>query len=105
MSEFVRQVTPFDENFLHLKLEHTCGLITIVAIYAPPEDHNLEDSEQFYQKLELVVRRCLAGDVFVVLVDFNVEIGSDRLGYELCLDPQNLRARKVNSQILQDLQY
>ena len=39
LSECVRQVTPVDDRILHIRLEHTCGFMTVVAVYAPPEDH------------------------------------------------------------------
>ena len=100
LSECVRQVTPVDERILHIRLEHTCGFMTVVAVYAPPEDHSLRDKEQFYHKLDSVVGRCPTGDVLVVLGDFNAETGSDRAEYESCLGPHGFGDRKDNSQFL-----
>ena len=62
----------------NIMLEHVCGLITVVAVNAPPEDHGLRDREHFYQKLNSVVGRCPTGDALVVLGDFNTETGNDR---------------------------
>ena len=77
LSECDRQVTPVDE-----RLEHTCGFMTVAAVYAPPGDHLLRDKEEFYHKLELLDGRRPDGDVLVVLVDLNAETGSDMAGYE-----------------------
>ena len=89
LSKCVRQVTPVDERILHIRLEHTCGFMTVVAVYAPPKDHSLRDKEQFYHKIDFVVGRCPTGDVFVILSDFNTDTGSYRAGYESCLGAWN----------------
>ena len=69
LSEFVRQVTAVDERILFIKLENNCGFMTVVAIYAPPEDHELRDREQFFHKLDSVVGICLIGNILFVLGD------------------------------------
>ena len=71
-----------------------------MAVYSPLKNHELRDKEEFYHKLDSVVGRCPAGDVLVVLGDFNAETGSDMAGYELCLGPHGFRARNGNTQFL-----
>ena len=102
LSECVRQVTAVDERILHVRLEHTCGFMSVVAVYAPTEEASLEDKEQFYFRLDSVVGRCPAGDVLVILGDFNAETGSDRAGYESCVGPHGFGTRNENSQFLLD---
>ena len=60
-------------------LEGRCGLMTVVAVYPQPEDHELRGKEQLYSKLELVVGRCLTGDFLVFLGNFNAETGRIRI--------------------------
>ena len=97
LSECIRQVPPVDDRILLIRLKLTCGLMTAVAVYTPPEDHELRDWEQFYLKLDSVVR-CRSADVIVVLGDFNADTGSDRVGYESCLVPQDFGVQNENSQ-------
>ena len=47
-----------------------------------------------------MVRRCPAGDVLVILGDFNVETSSNRAGHESCLSPHGLGARNNSRQFL-----
>ena len=100
LSECVRQVTPVDDRILHIRLEHTCGFMTVVAVYAPSEDHELREKEQFYPNLDSVDGTCPTGDFLVVLSNFNAGTGSDSAGYESCLGPQSFEARNDNSQFL-----
>ena len=60
------------KGFSSFGLEHTCGFMTVVAVYTPSEDHELRDKEQFCHKLDSVV-----GNVLVFLGNFNAEKGSD----------------------------
>ena len=73
--ECVRQVTSVDDMIFHVRLEYTCVLLTVVVVNAPPEDHELRYKEQLYHKVDSMVERCPAGDVLVVLNDFNAETG------------------------------
>ena len=57
---YIKLFSTVDEKILHIKLEHTCGFITLVAAYTPLHPRT-KSGRQFYQKLELVVRRCPAG--------------------------------------------
>ena len=74
--------------------------MTVVAVYTPPEDHELRVKEQFYHKLDLVVGRCPAGDVLLFFGNFNAKTGNDRAGYESFLGPHGFGARKKNNQLL-----
>ena len=48
LSESVKQVTRVYEKILHIRLENTCGFMTVVAIYVTPDDQELRDKEQLY---------------------------------------------------------
>ena len=103
--ESVKQVTPVDERVLKIRLDHTYGFITAVAVNAPPEYHELRDKQWFNQKLDSVVGICSAGDVLVVQCDFNVEPDSIRARYELCLDDYGFGTWNENSQFFPDFRY
>ena len=54
LSDCARWVTLVDERILYIRLEHTYGFMTVLAVYAPPEDKAPETKEEFYHKLESV---------------------------------------------------
>ena len=92
-------VTPVDERILLLRLKHTLGFISLIAVYAPTEVYELEEKEVFYAKLDSVVDQCSPRDTLVVLGDFNGVTGTDRAGYELCVGPHGSSTRNINSSL------
>ena len=59
----------------------SCGLLSVVAVYAPTDEPSLKDKTQFYLRLDSVIRRCPKGEVLVGMDDFNAEIGRETVGY------------------------
>ena len=45
LSECVKQVTSVDERIIHVRLTHICGFMTVVAVYASLNGHELRDKE------------------------------------------------------------
>ena len=93
-------VTPVDERVMLVRLKHTLGFISLIAVYAPTEMSELEEKEMFYAKLESVVDQCPSRDTLIVLGDFNAVTGTERAGYELCVGPHGSGTRNVNSSFL-----
>ena len=93
-------VTPVDERLLLVRMKHSLGFISLVAVYAPTEVRDLEEKELFYAKLDSIVEQCPPGDTLIVLGDFNAVTGTDRTGYELCVGPHGSGTRNTNSSLL-----
>ncbi|XP_037779358.1 uncharacterized protein LOC119575893 [Penaeus monodon] len=55
------KVTPVDERILLVRMKHTRGFISLVAVYAPTEESGL------HTKLDSVVDQCPQGDNLMVL--------------------------------------
>ena len=96
----VDEVTTVDERIMLLRLRHTLGFMSIVAVYAPTETSDLEEKEMFYAKLDSIVDQCPSRDTLLVLGDFNAVTGTERAGYELCVGPHGSGTRNVNSSLL-----
>ena len=56
--------------------------VKIIQTYAPDGSHEEEDVEEFYDNLEEEMRRTKAGDITIVIGDFNSKIGNDNIDYE-----------------------
>ena len=93
-------VTPVDERIMWVRLKHTLGFMSIIAVYAPTETSELEEKEMFYAKLDSMVDQCPSRDTLIVLGDFNAVTGTERAGYELCVGPHGSGTRNVNSSFL-----
>jgi sorting nexin-29 len=85
-----------------VRLRHTLGFLSLVAVYAPTEVRDLKEKETFYARLDSVVYECPRRDTLLVLGDFNACVGADRAGYESCLGPHGAGARNCNGSLLLD---
>ena len=98
----VVKVTNVDERIMLVRMEHTIGFISLIAVYAPTEMRDLEEKELFYAKLDSIVEQCPPRDTLVVLGDFNAVTGTDRDGYEICVGPHGSGTRNQNSSLFLD---
>ena len=98
----VDRVTPIDERIMLVRLKHSLGFISLIAVYAPTEMSDLEEKDLFYTKLDSVVDQCPSRDTLLVLGDFNAVTGTDREGYRECVGPHGSGTRNSNSSYLLD---
>ncbi|XP_045124384.1 uncharacterized protein LOC123512207 [Portunus trituberculatus] len=87
---------------MRLRLKHSLGSMSDVAVYAPTEVCETEE-ETFYAKLDSVLDQCPCRDALNVLGDFNAVTGTERAGYELCVGPYGSGTRNDNSSFLLNL--
>ena len=59
--------------------------MSMIQAYAPTTDHSYEEVEQFYEKLENIIRTVPKNDVLVMMRDWNAKISVDAMktGLEL----------------------
>ena len=79
-----------------MRLKHTLGFMSLVAVYAPTAVCVADQKEMFYPKLDCsgsVPRR----DTLIVLGDSNAATGTERAGYKLCVGPHGSGTRNTNS--------
>ncbi|KAG0719990.1 Craniofacial development protein 2 [Chionoecetes opilio] len=101
----VVEVTPVDMGgimggIMRVRMKHTLGFMSLVAVYAPTEVRKTEEKEMFYAKLNSVLDQCPSWDTLIVLGDFNATTGTVRNGYELCVGPHGSSTRNTNSSLL-----
>ena len=81
------EVAPVDERIMRLRVKHSVGFMSVVAVYAPTEVCETEEKEMFYAKLDSVLDQCPRRDALIVLGDFNAVTGTERAGYKICVGP------------------
>ena len=92
----VVEVTPVDERIMQLRLKHSLGFMSVVAVYAPTEVCETEEKEMFYAKLDSVLNQSPHRDAFIVLGDFHAVTGTEKAGYEICVGPHGSGTRNDN---------
>ena len=69
----VVEVTSVNESIMRLRLRHSLGFISVVAVYAPTEVCETEEKEISYAKIDSVLDQCPCHDALIVLGDFYVK--------------------------------
>ena len=72
--------------------------INIVQIYAPTNDAEDEDKDDFYGRLQGVMDRLPAKDVNIVMGDANAKVGEDPTGYETIMGRHGLGTMNENGE-------
>jgi exonuclease III len=98
----VAEVAAVSERLMRVRLQHSCGAVSIISVYAPTENADSSVKDAFYADLHSAVRACRRSDTLLVLGDFNATTGTDRIGYEGCLGPFGSGSRNQNGSLLLD---
>ena len=83
----IKGVTRVSERIMRLRLAHSLGVVSFVAVYAPTGVSELSAKEDFYAELSSVMDAVPKGDTLIVLGDLNAVTGTSRDGYEACIGP------------------
>ena len=90
LTPMIIEVTPVNERIMRLRICHSFGVISLVSVYAPTEASDLTVKDAFSTKLESVVDQGPRRDTLRVLGDFIASTGTERDGYETCVEPMGL---------------
>ncbi|XP_076443957.1 uncharacterized protein LOC143282244 [Babylonia areolata] len=69
--------TPVTSRVISIRVSAKPNNITIIQVYAPTTDHEDQDVEEFYEKIEDTIKKAPQKDIIIVQGDFNAKIGSD----------------------------
>ena len=94
----VVEVILVDERIMRLRLKHTLGFMSLVAVYAPTEVCGADEKEMFYAKLDCsgsVPPPGYTQSWVTSMLPLKL-----RAGYELCVGPHGSGTRNTNSSLL-----
>ena len=63
------------ERVIMMKLQSKPFDINIIQIYAPTQDYDEEDVEEFYEEVQLAIKNTKSCDILYVMGDFNAKVG------------------------------
>ena len=89
---------PVNHRIIRVRFYSRFTKTTIVQCYAPTEDAEDEDKDEFYTQLQGVLMAVPNHDVLLVMGDLNAKVGSDNIGFEHCIGKHGLGTRNDNGE-------
>ncbi|VDP23203.1 unnamed protein product [Schistosoma margrebowiei] len=72
--------------------------MNIIQCYAPTNDSNDDIKNQFYERLQSVIKKCPRKDLTILMGDLNAKVGIDNTGYEDIMGRHGLGERNENGE-------
>ena len=69
--------TPVNSRIISIRVSAKPKNLTIIQVYAPTTDHEDQEVEEFYERIEETIKKAPKKDIIVVLGDFNAKVGPD----------------------------
>ncbi len=73
----VLEWSPISSRIITIRLKVQPLNLTIIQIYAPTSDYDVDEVECFYQKLQETIKNVNKKDILIVQGDWNAKIGND----------------------------
>ena len=75
----VLECRPISSRIISIRLKASPFNITIIQVYAPTTDHDDEEIEEFYNKLQGIINMVSKKDILIIQRDLNVKVSKDAL--------------------------
>ncbi|PVD33204.1 hypothetical protein C0Q70_04455 [Pomacea canaliculata] len=69
--------TPVSSRLISIRISARPHNLTIIQVYAPTSEHEDEEVEEFYEELDIIIKKTPKKDILLVLGDWNATIGPD----------------------------
>ena len=66
------------DRVIMMKLEAKPFNINVMQVYAPTQDHDDEEIEQFYQEIQNGIKYTKSDEVICIMGDLNAKVGDER---------------------------
>ena len=74
--------TPISKRIILARFYSKYRRLTVIQVYAPHNDRDAEEKDQFYEELQETLDGCNKNDIIIVMGDLNARVGSDNTGNE-----------------------
>ena len=81
---------PIDDRIITARINAKIQKITIIQCYAPTNNAEPYEKEEFYNKLQTVVDKAPNRDIFIVMGDFNAKLGRNNASIERIMEKEGL---------------
>ena len=79
---------PINSRIIRARVYSKFVKTTVLQCYAPTEQAEEEDKEDFYRCLQQQIDKTPRHNILLVMGDFNAKVGSENHGYEKCMGQQ-----------------
>ena len=93
---------PISDIIIYARLFSKYEKLSIIQVYAPMNEANVEDKDNFYEQLQTVVDSVHKHDILLVMGDLNAKVGEDNEGYENIIGSHGVGERNDNGERLVD---
>ena len=94
---------PVNDRLMKVRFNSKFAKLTIIACYAPTEEAEEEEKDEFYEQIEEGIRTTPRHDVLMVIGDLNARVGQDNTGKERAMGAQGFGCANNNGERLSDL--
>ena len=93
---------PISDRIIYARFFSRYVKLSIIQVYAPINEANVEDKDNFYEQLQTVVDSVHKHDILLVMGGLNAKIGEDNEGYENIIGSHGVGERNDNGERLVD---
>ena len=92
--------TPINKRIITARFYSKYRRTTIIQVYAPHNEKEDAEKEQFYQELQETVGGCNKNDIIIIMGDLNAKVGNDNTGYERTMGRHGIGTQNDNGERL-----
>jgi endonuclease/exonuclease/phosphatase family metal-dependent hydrolase len=92
--------TPVNKRIITARFYSRFKKVTIIQVYAPHNERDDEEKNQFYQELQEVIDGCNKNDIIIAMGDLNARVGNDNSGYERTMGTHGYGTQNDNGERL-----
>ena len=93
---------PISDRIIYARFFSKYVKLSIIQVYAPMNEANIEDKDNFYEQLQTVVDSVHKHDILLVMGDLNAKVGEDNEGYDNIIGSHGVGERNDNGERLVD---
>ena len=94
---------PVDDRIITARINAKIQKITIIQCYAPMNNAEPYEKEEFYNKLQTVVDNAPNRDILIIMGDFNAKVGQNNASIERIMGKEGLGDVSENGEELVDM--
>nr|KAG5687784.1 hypothetical protein BaRGS_025678 [Batillaria attramentaria] len=92
--------TPISKRIITARFYTRYRRVTVLQAYAPHNEREEEEKDQFYLELQETLDECNKNDIIIIMGDLNAKVGSDNSGYERTMGVHGLGTQNENGERL-----
>ena len=81
----LKEWEPISERIITARLESKCQATRVIQVYAPTNDAEEDEKEDFYHQLQTTLSKGKSRDLALVIGDLNAKVGSDNTNREMTM--------------------